>query len=192
ATGSLMPRARLKEAGLEVERDYTPSYAGSHDAVGAAVNSGKIDAGAMNYALYHSLVGKGVIDGSKVRVLAETEPVAMGATIVVREGLGPELKKAIPAKLPAHWPTDPELLRLIGSAPSIPDEAAVEAARKGVTDLGIELENIRGPRRCPYATCGSASATCTPSPGSTSMWPRASSSAWSAPAGRASRRCCAA
>lgn len=143
ATGNLMPRAKLKEAGLEVERDYTPNYAGSHDAVGAAVNSGKIDAGAMNYALYHSLVGKGVIDGSKVRVLAETEPVAMGATIVVREGLGPELKKAIQEKLPAHWPTDPELLRLIGSAPSIPDEAAVEAARKVVTDLGIELENIR-------------------------------------------------
>ncbi|TYB60617.1 phosphate/phosphite/phosphonate ABC transporter substrate-binding protein [Nonomuraea sp. PA05] len=143
ATGNLMPRQKLKEAGLEVERDYQVTYAGSHDAVGAAVNSGKIDAGAMNYVGYRTMVEKGVIDGSEVRVLAETGPVVMGATIVVRKELDPAVKQAIQDKLPAAWPTDPTMLRTLGAAPAKPDEAAVTAAKKVVTDLGIKLENIR-------------------------------------------------
>jgi phosphonate transport system substrate-binding protein len=143
ATGNLMPRMKLKEAGLEVERDYRPNYAGSHDAVGAAIAAGKIDAGAMNYVGYQTMVQKGVIDASKVRVLAETGPVVMGATIVARKDLDPAVKKALQDRLPAAWPTDPQLLRMLGAAPSVPDAAAVAAAKKVVTDLGIKLESIR-------------------------------------------------
>ncbi|MEV0613800.1 phosphate/phosphite/phosphonate ABC transporter substrate-binding protein [Nonomuraea sp. NPDC050404] len=143
ATGNLMPRQKLKEAGLEVERDYKPNYAGSHDAVGAAVNSGKIDAGAMNYIMYHTMLEKGVIDGSKVRVLAETGPVVMGATIVARKELDPAVKKAIQDKLPTVWPSDPAVLKTLGAAPAKPDAATVAAAKKVVTDLGIKLESIR-------------------------------------------------
>ncbi|WTW92250.1 phosphate/phosphite/phosphonate ABC transporter substrate-binding protein [Streptomycetaceae bacterium NBC_01309] len=143
ATGNLMPRLKLKDAGLEVDRDYKVAYAGSHDAVGAAVASGKIDAGAVNYTMYQAMTAKGVIDKDKVRVLAETAPMSMGATIVVRKNLKTELKTAIKDKLPGAWTTNPDLAKFFGATPVPPSESDIAGARAVVVGLGIKLENVR-------------------------------------------------
>jgi phosphonate transport system substrate-binding protein len=142
-TGNLMPRLTLAAAGLEMDADYDVAFAGGHDAVATALAGGHIDAGAMNHTMYHQMIENGVIDPEQVVVLAETDPIPMGSTIIVREDLEQELKDLIRDELPGAWPADEETVRVLGAAPAPPTEADIEAATNLVTSLGIDLEDIR-------------------------------------------------
>src|SRR5262245_33460853 len=84
----LVPRAMLQDKGLVAEKDYKPVYLGQHDAVARAVESGKVPAGALSKPIFDSLVASKKIDGAKVRVIAETDPI-------------PNYPMAMQSKLPA-------------------------------------------------------------------------------------------
>lgn len=71
----LVPRAMLQDAGLVANTDYNTVYLGAHDAVARAVETGKVPAGALSKPIYESLIKAGKLDGSKLRVLAETKPI---------------------------------------------------------------------------------------------------------------------
>ncbi len=74
-SGSLMPRFFLLKAGLLPERDFKQvAYSGAHDATALWVESGKVDAGALNFLVWDKLVQTKKVDLSKVNVFWTTPP----------------------------------------------------------------------------------------------------------------------
>jgi phosphonate transport system substrate-binding protein len=90
----LVPRAMLQDAGLVANTDYKAVYVGAHDAVARSVETGKVDAGALSRPIFDSLVKAGKLDGTKVRVLAETKAIP-NYPMAMQSKLAPELKAKI-------------------------------------------------------------------------------------------------
>jgi phosphonate transport system substrate-binding protein len=90
----LIPRAYLARQGLTGETDYKVAHLGTHDAVARAVQAGQVQAGALSQEIYRALVDKGTVDGSKLKVLVESDPIP-NYPMVLQGSLAPELKAAI-------------------------------------------------------------------------------------------------
>ena len=82
--------------GLEANKDYNVVFLGAHDAVARAVETGKVQAGALSRPIYDSLLKSGKLDASKLRVLAETRPIP-NYPIAMQAKLSPQLKEQIRA-----------------------------------------------------------------------------------------------
>jgi len=75
-SGHLMPRYFLLKNGINPDRDFSqkPAFSGAHDATALWVESGKVDAGALNFLVWDKLVETKKIDTSKVGVFWTTPP----------------------------------------------------------------------------------------------------------------------
>ncbi len=76
-SGHLMPRHFLRSKfSLNPDKDFArkPMFSGAHDATVKAVESGRVDAGAVNIQVWQRMVAKGSVDTSKVRVIWRTPP----------------------------------------------------------------------------------------------------------------------
>ena len=74
-SGHLMPRYFLLQAKLNPERDFKQvAYSGAHDATVLWVESGKVEAGALNFLVWDKLVQTKRADLSKVNVFYTTPP----------------------------------------------------------------------------------------------------------------------
>ena len=74
-SGHLMPRSFVLKAGLNPERDFKQvAYSGAHDATALWVESGKVDAVALNFLVWDKLVQAKKVDLSKVNVFWTTPP----------------------------------------------------------------------------------------------------------------------
>ena len=72
-SGHLMPRSFLLEARVNPERDFKQvAYSGAHDATALWVESGKVEAGALNFLVWDKLVATKKVDLSKVDVFYTT------------------------------------------------------------------------------------------------------------------------
>src|ERR1700731_4035787 len=74
-SGHVNPGALLGRQGLIGDTDYKYAHLGAHDAVARSVQSGQVQAGGLSQDIFKSLVAKGSIDGNKVTVLAESDPI---------------------------------------------------------------------------------------------------------------------
>jgi phosphonate transport system substrate-binding protein len=90
----LIPRAFLANKGLIGESDYKLAHLGTHDAVARAVQAGQVQAGGLSQEIFNVLVAKGTIDGARLKVLAESDPIP-NYPMVMQGNLAPELKDAI-------------------------------------------------------------------------------------------------
>jgi phosphonate transport system substrate-binding protein len=73
-SGHLMPYLELKQAGINVDQDLKFRYSGSHPATAKAVESGAVDAGALDETVYNSMIAEGKLDKTKVRVFYTSKP----------------------------------------------------------------------------------------------------------------------
>jgi phosphonate transport system substrate-binding protein len=74
-SGHTMPRYFLLKAGIVPEQDFSKfSYSGAHDATAIWVQSGRVDAGALNIAVWEKLVETKKVDTSQVFVFWTTPP----------------------------------------------------------------------------------------------------------------------
>jgi len=74
-SGHLMPRYFLLQAGVTPEKDMKHvAFSGAHDATALWVESGKVDAGALNFLVWDKLVQQKKVDLSKVGVFYTTPP----------------------------------------------------------------------------------------------------------------------
>jgi phosphonate transport system substrate-binding protein len=74
-SGHTMPRYFLLKAGIVPERDFSKfSYSGAHDATALWVQSGRVDAGALNMSVWEKLVETKKVDSSQVFVFWTTPP----------------------------------------------------------------------------------------------------------------------
>ncbi len=76
-SGHLMPRYFLMQNGIIPERDFkNVAFSGAHDATALWVESGKVDAGALNFSVWEKLVQTKKVDTAKVDVFWTTPPYA--------------------------------------------------------------------------------------------------------------------
>ena len=74
-SGHLMPRYFLLQAKVDPEKDLRQvAYSGAHDATALWVESGKVDAGALNFLVWDKLVQGRKVDPAKVSVFYTTPP----------------------------------------------------------------------------------------------------------------------
>ncbi len=74
-SGHLMPRYYLLRHGIDPEKDFKRiTYSGAHDATVKWVEAGKVDAGALNEAVWERLVSEGAVDTARVKVIWTTPP----------------------------------------------------------------------------------------------------------------------
>lgn len=74
-SGHLMPRFFLLQAKLNPEQDFKQvAYSGAHDATALWVESGKVEAGALNFLVWDKLVQTKKVDLAKVSVFYTTPP----------------------------------------------------------------------------------------------------------------------
>jgi phosphonate transport system substrate-binding protein len=106
-SGSLMPRYWLLQAGVNPERDLAHvAYSGAHDVTARWVESGKVEAGAVNESVWQKLVDEKRVDPSKVRVFYTTPPFH-DYNWTVRGRLDPALVRKIRDAFLALDPKDP-------------------------------------------------------------------------------------
>lgn len=76
-SGHLMPRHfLLEEHGIDPEEDFdgAPVFSGAHDATVKMVESGKVDAGAVNMQVWDRMLREGEVDSDKVSQIWKTPP----------------------------------------------------------------------------------------------------------------------
>ena len=72
-SGHLMPRYFLQKNGIYPENDFKKfSFSGAHDATAKWVEAGRVQAGALNEAVWMKLVKAGKVDTDKVKVIWTT------------------------------------------------------------------------------------------------------------------------
>lgn len=139
----LVPRAMLlNRAGLAGDRDYRVVHLGTHDGVARAVQNAQVPAGAMSLTILRNLVGRGTVDGNRLREVAVSDPIP-NYPMVMQGNLAEPLKAAIRAAfLDAR---DPEVLRAFrveGFAPTT--DAAYDILRETARVLNLDLGRMRG------------------------------------------------
>jgi phosphonate transport system substrate-binding protein len=114
-SGHLMPRYFLLQNGINPEKDFSKfSFSGAHDATVLWVESGKVDAGALNFAVWEKMVQTKKVDTSKVQVFWTTPPF-VDYVWAVRGDLDKGLQERIASallKLDYQKPEDKRLLDL--------------------------------------------------------------------------------
>ena len=114
-SGHLMPRYFLMQNGIVPERDFkNVAFSGAHDATALWVESGKVEAGALNEAVWDKLVQTKKVDLTKVEVFWTTPPY-VDYVWTVRGDLDPHLVGKIAeafTKLRADNPDHKKLLDL--------------------------------------------------------------------------------
>ena len=107
-SGHLMPRHFLLQAGIDPEKDFSRfAFSGAHDATAKWVESGKVDAGALNESVWNKLVADGKVDTSKVEVFFTT-PDYFDYNWTVRRDLDPKVREKLLAAFLALDPAKPE------------------------------------------------------------------------------------
>lgn len=82
----LMAYYELERAGISPETDFHLRYSGSHPATAAMVESGVVDAGAIDETIFKFLISNGKLDGNKVRVFYTSQPY-IDYVYVARKGV---------------------------------------------------------------------------------------------------------
>ncbi len=73
ASGHLIPYLELRQAGVNPDT-LQFRYSGSHGATAKLVESGAVDAGLLDEAIFNSMIAEGKLDRTKVRAFHTTKP----------------------------------------------------------------------------------------------------------------------
>jgi phosphonate transport system substrate-binding protein len=74
ASGHAIPAVELKKAGINPQSDIKFRYTGGHPNTAKLVETGVVDAGALDEGIYKSMIDQGKLDRSKVRVFHTSKP----------------------------------------------------------------------------------------------------------------------
>lgn len=139
-SGHLMPEYYMREAGVEPSVIGKAIYTGGHDATALAVVNKKVDAGAVDEAVYARLVNDGKLDAGKLKVFYTTPPF-FDYVWAARRELDPALADAFARAMmaldtgnPAHKP----VLELLQATRYVhADDASYDKLRQAATSAGL-------------------------------------------------------
>lgn len=113
ASSHLIPYVELKKAGINPDTDLEFRYSGGHPLTVKLVETGIVDAGAVDETVYNSMVSSGKIDGKKVRVIYTSKPF-VDYVYVARKGVSDaEREKFAAALLDLKEGKDDTVLRIL-------------------------------------------------------------------------------
>lgn len=131
-SGHLMPEYFMRRAAVDPQVIAKAIYTGGHDATLLAVANGKVDAGALDEAVFQRLTTNGKVDPAKVRVFWTTPPY-LDYVWVARKGLDPKLSGAISDAFLALGDGDPQQKQILDAL----------AAKKYVTAEDASYDKLR-------------------------------------------------
>jgi len=139
-SGHLMPEYFLRQAGVGADAIGKVIYTGGHDATALAVANKKVDAGALDEAVFHKLTKDGKLDAAKLKVFYTTPPF-FDYVWAARKGLDPALADAFRNAMLALDPGDPKhkaVLDLLQATRYVAaDDASYDKLREAATSAGL-------------------------------------------------------
>lgn len=90
------PKFTLMKSGVMPGKDYKENFLGAHDAVAVNVQRGNAQVGGLSRPIFETLIEKGIVDASKVRVLSYSAKIPQYPW-VMRTDLDPKLASDIKA-----------------------------------------------------------------------------------------------
>ena len=142
-SGHLMPRHFLMSVlKIDPEKDFNgaPVYSGAHDATVKLVESGKVQAGALNFEVWERLTQEHKYDSGKVKVVWTT-PEYVDYVWTVRKGMDPKLVARFRAAFLKLDPANEEhkaVLALQGAQKFVPGTPAdFDAIEKVARETGL-------------------------------------------------------
>jgi phosphonate transport system substrate-binding protein len=139
-SGHLMPEYFMRQEGVDPELISKAIYTGGHDATLLAVANGKIDAGALDEAVFQRLTTNGKVDPAKVRVFWTTPPF-LDYVWVARKGLDANLAQAIADAFLALGASDPQQKQILESLSATryvrADDASYDNLRLAAQQAGL-------------------------------------------------------
>jgi len=137
-SGHLMPEFYMRREGADPEVIAKAIYTGGHDATALAVMNGKIDAGALDEAVFQRMTKDGKLTG--VRVFYTT-PAFVDYVWVARKGLDPESANAFARAFLKLDPADArhkQILDLLSADRYVEaDDASYEKLREAARQAGL-------------------------------------------------------
>jgi phosphonate transport system substrate-binding protein len=139
-SGHLMPEYFLRKASVDPDVIAKAVYTGGHDATALAVVNKKVDAGALDEAVYARLTKDGKLDAAKLKVFY-TSPPFFDYIWAARKALDPALtdafRKAMLA-LDANNPQHKPVLDLLQATRYVAaDDASYDKLREAATAAGL-------------------------------------------------------
>src|SRR5256714_13774065 len=138
-SGHLMPEYFMRRNGVDPEVIAKAIYTGGHDAILLAVANGKVDAGALDEAVFQRMTSQGKIDPAKVRVFWTTPPF-FDYVWVARKGLDAKLSAAVSSAFLALSDPDPrqqQILDALSAKKYLPaEDASYDKLRQAAEQAG--------------------------------------------------------
>lgn len=145
-TGYFMPKSLFKKAGLTDGIDYKSTFAGSHDSAVLAMANGSVDVACTARQLYPTFVQKGILNEAEINIIAKSDPIPVGISIVVRKDLDEAAREALKAKLPALMAGNEKIVKTFGikGEPTMDPEFSSYASLVDVAEsIGVDLKDLR-------------------------------------------------
>jgi phosphonate transport system substrate-binding protein len=112
-SGHLIPYMEMREAGVNVDEQLKFRYSGSHAATAKAVESGGVDAGALDETVYNSMIAEGKLDKTKVRVFYTSKPFVDYVWVARKDVDKPTQEKFIKAFTDLQDGRDSQILQIL-------------------------------------------------------------------------------
>jgi len=139
-SGHLMPEYYLRQAGVDADVIAKAIYTGGHDATALAVANKKVDAGALDEAVFQKLTKDGKLDPGAVKVFYTTPPF-FDYVWCARKALDPALAEAFRKamlELDAGDPQQKAVIELLQATRYVPaDDANYDKLREAATTAGL-------------------------------------------------------
>jgi phosphonate transport system substrate-binding protein len=145
-TGHFMPRSLFAKTGLEYQVDYEATFAGGHDTAILAMMNKNVDMACTARQLVPIFEQAGLYKEGEVRIVGETDPIPVGISVVVREGLDQKTRDLLAENLPAALMAQEDLLPLFGGSTDYivnPDASVYAPLLKVARDVGLALDDLR-------------------------------------------------
>ena len=139
-SGHLMPEYYMRQAAVDAEVIGKAIYTGGHDATALAVANKKVDAGALDEAVFQRLTKDGKLDAAAVKVFYTTPPF-FDYVWAGRKALDPALADAFAKAMLALDPSNPQhkvVLDLLQATRYVrADDASYEKLREAALAAGL-------------------------------------------------------
>jgi phosphonate transport system substrate-binding protein len=139
-SGHLMPEYFMREAKVPPDALSKVIYTGGHDATALAVANKKVDAGAMDEAVYERMVKENKLDTNQAKVFYKTPPF-FDYIWVARKGLDPQTAEAFSSamlKLNAGDVDQKKVLDILSAAKYVKaNDADYDKLRQAARDAGL-------------------------------------------------------
>jgi phosphonate transport system substrate-binding protein len=139
-SGHLMPEYFMRQVGVDPQVISHAIYTGGHDATALAVANEKVDAGALDEAVYQKMMADGKLDASQVRIFYTTPPF-FDYIWVARKTLDPKMAQSFSAallKLDANDTAHKAILDLLNATKYVKaEDSDYDRLRQAATDAGL-------------------------------------------------------